>query len=69
MDSDKDYRYALNQSIQETNQTYCGTYCRNIGPEDQRKIILECLRIEINNKESGKVRLTKQTGDMETLAP
>ena len=28
---------------------YCGSFCRKIGPKDQRRIILECLRLEMNN--------------------
>ena len=34
---------------------FCGTFCKKIGPKDQRKIILECLRVDMNNIESGTV--------------
>lgn len=37
----------------------CSSYCKRIGPKEQRKIILECLRIEVNEVESGQVTLFK----------
>ena len=36
---------------------YCSSFCKKIGPKDQKKIILECLRIENNNLNEGKVVL------------
>lgn len=59
MDSDYGYKNLLSQTKAENQKRYCGTYCRNIGPEYQRKIILECLKIEMNNLEEGKVTLTR----------
>jgi hypothetical protein len=45
----------------------CGSFCKKIGPRDQRKIILECLRIETGNQDSGKVILHTETGPEEKI--
>ena len=34
------------------NQTsFCSTFCKRLGPKQQKRIILECLNIELNNLE------------------
>lgn len=44
---------------------FCSSYCKRIGPKEQRQIILECLRIEVNEIEQGQVLLFKGQGEQE----
>ena len=38
----------------------CGSFCKKIGPRDQRKIILECLRIDMNGLEQSTITVNTQ---------
>jgi len=44
---------------------FCSSFCKRIGPKEQRQIILECLRIEVNEIEQGQVAIFKGQTDLE----
>lgn len=52
--TDEDYNVSLTQSVSEIdkvdsarNPRICGKYCKNLTPEQEKQIILECLRESI----------------------
>lgn len=54
----------------EQTEKLCGSFCKQIGPRDQRKIILECLRIDMNGLESSVIKLnTKPDSKHPNLRP
>lgn len=47
-----------NMNSKQGNRTpYCSSFCKKIGPKDQRNIILECLRIDTNDIQTGSIFL------------
>jgi len=45
----------------KSEEMLCGSFCKKIGPKDQRKVILECLRIDMSNLEFSKITLQENT--------
>lgn len=66
-DHNIDQQLMAKRKKKEAYQEYCSSFCKRIGPKDQRRIILECLKIDTNNVNEIAIDLNTECPPLENV--